>query len=88
MLKIKGWKSDAKNPWLLYDNTFKPHFRMFIRLALANGLWHKTLENGTPLYKIFSIDIEQDKEDASLKLYSLTILSLMLSFTWVPKPMA
>jgi hypothetical protein len=82
----KGWWPDNANPWLIYERTFKPNFRMFITVALAKGLWHKTLANGTPLYKFLSLDVEQDKEDSTLKIYSLTILSLILIFEWVPKP--
>jgi len=82
----KGWKPDPQNTWLLYDRIFNPHYRMFIRLSVAKGMWHKTLANGAKLYKFFSIDIENDVEDSSLKLYSVTILSFMTSFTWVSKP--
>ncbi len=82
----KGWKPDPQTPHLIYDRTFNPHFRMFIRLSLVNGMWHKTLANGAKLYKFFSIDVENDVVDPSLKLYSVTILSFMASFAWVPKP--
>lgn len=82
----KGWWPDNENTWLIYDRIFQPHFRMIIRLSLAKGLWHKTLANGTPLYKFLSLDVEQDPEDSTLKVYSLTVVSLMMSFCWVNKP--
>ncbi|WP_407306558.1 hypothetical protein [Acinetobacter sp.] len=69
--------SGNKN-WLVFDYTIITRF-MLLRIALAKELWYQTLQkNDAKLFKVFSINIEQDRDDPSLKIYSLTILGFMI----------
>ena len=79
--------SGKKKHWLYFDRTFKftwrgiPH--VFMRLAIANELWYKTYTRGdgslSRVYKLLSLDIEEDQEDTTLKVYTLALLGFMIS---------
>jgi hypothetical protein len=74
-----GKSNNGNENWLIFDYIIKSRF-LFLRFALAKELWYQTLQkNGAKLFKVFGIDVEQDKEDPTLKLYSFVFLGFLVS---------
>lgn len=80
MSKIKGWKPDDKNPGILFDRIFCPHFRVHIRVSIGDELWYQTLANGNRVIQLLSIDSEYEKENPKLKIHTITIFYLKFGF--------
>jgi len=74
--------SGKKKDWLYFDRTFE-FFRVFLRVALASELWYKSYtradDSASRVYKVISLDVEADREDTTLTVYSLTLLGFMIS---------
>lgn len=87
-LWLLGDKS-ANIGWLIFDRTTSVDWGIcviFLRVALAKELWHVTLATGTRHYKVFCLNVEVDKDDPALRLYSLTVLGLIVAFGCVFRP--